>query len=112
MALATRKSSDIFNKNTGGDTDSKTIDTSTETEIRDKFDNGDHILDEGMFENLAPALYAIQQLSEDIEELRTKTKFIQVSGASVVESHHHDISITHEAPNYSSRTDHAHSDSN
>ena len=70
MALATRKSSDIFNKNTGGDTDSKTIDTSTETEIRDKFDNGDHILDEGMFENLAPALYAIQQLSEDIEELR------------------------------------------
>ena len=70
MALATRKSSDIFNKNTGGDTDSKTIDTSTETEIRDKFNNGDHILDEGMFENLAPALYAIQQLSEDIEELR------------------------------------------
>ena len=48
----------------------------------------------------------------DIEELRTKTKFIQVSGASVVESHPHDISITHEAPNYSSRTDHAHSDSN
>ena len=70
MALATRKSSDIFNKNTGEDTNSRTIDTSTETEIRDKFNNGDHILDEGMFENLAPALYAIQQLSEDIEELR------------------------------------------
>ena len=50
--------------------------------------------------------------TKDIEELRTKTKFIQVSGASVVESHPHDISITHEAPNYSSRTDHAHSDSN
>ena len=50
--------------------------------------------------------------TKDIEELKTKTKFIQVSGASVVESHPHDISITHEAPNYSSRTDHAHSDSN
>ncbi len=50
--------------------------------------------------------------TKDIEELRTKTKFIQVSGASVAESHPHDISITHEAPNYSSRTDHAHSDSN
>ena len=50
--------------------------------------------------------------TKDIEELRTKTKFIQVSGASVAESHQHDISITHEAPNYSSRTDHAHSDSN
>ena len=50
--------------------------------------------------------------TKDIEELRTKTKFIQVSGASVVESHPHDISITHDAPNYSSRTDHAHSASN
>ena len=50
--------------------------------------------------------------TKDIEELRTKAKFIQVSGASVAESHPHDISITHEAPNYSSRTDHAHSDSN
>jgi IMP dehydrogenase len=37
-----------------------------------------------------------------IEELRTRTRFILVSGASVQESHPHDISITQEAPNYSS----------
>ncbi len=36
-----------------------------------------------------------------IEELRTDSQFIQVSAASVRESHPHDISITQEAPNYS-----------
>ena len=70
MALANRKSEDIFNKKTGGDKDAKSIDTAKETEIKDKFDNGDHILDEGMFENLAQALYDVQQLADDIEELR------------------------------------------
>jgi len=70
MALASRKSSDVFNKNTGGSKDSKSIDTEKETEIRDAFNNGDHIADAGKLENLAPVLYAIQQLTEDIEELR------------------------------------------
>ncbi|MBI2477254.1 MAG: IMP dehydrogenase, partial [Planctomycetia bacterium] len=36
-----------------------------------------------------------------IEELRTDSRFIQVSAASVRESHPHDIVITQEAPNYS-----------
>jgi IMP dehydrogenase len=36
-----------------------------------------------------------------IEELRSETQFIQVSPASVRESHPHDIAITQEAPNYS-----------
>jgi IMP dehydrogenase len=36
-----------------------------------------------------------------LDELRAKARFIQVSGASVQESHPHDISITQEAPNYS-----------
>ncbi|MBN2475563.1 MAG: IMP dehydrogenase [Pirellulales bacterium] len=36
-----------------------------------------------------------------IEELRTDTQFLQVSPASVRESHPHDITITQEAPNYS-----------
>ncbi|MFH1922662.1 MAG: IMP dehydrogenase [Planctomycetota bacterium] len=36
-----------------------------------------------------------------IDELRTDTRFIQVSPASVRESHPHDIAITQEAPNYS-----------
>jgi IMP dehydrogenase len=36
-----------------------------------------------------------------LDELRTKARFIQVSGASVQEGHPHDIAITSEAPNYS-----------
>jgi IMP dehydrogenase len=36
-----------------------------------------------------------------IEELRKDARFIQVSAASVRESHPHDIAITQEAPNYS-----------
>jgi IMP dehydrogenase len=36
-----------------------------------------------------------------IDELRTETRFIQVSAASVRESHPHDIAITQESPNYS-----------
>jgi IMP dehydrogenase len=44
-----------------------------------------------------------------IEELRTRTRFIQVSAASVQESHPHDIFITQEAPNYSS-ADYGHAD--
>lgn len=40
-----------------------------------------------------------------IEELRTRTRFIQISGASVQESHPHDIYITQESPNYSSRSE-------
>jgi IMP dehydrogenase len=36
-----------------------------------------------------------------IEELRTETRFIQVSAASVRENHPHDVAITQEAPNYS-----------
>jgi IMP dehydrogenase len=39
--------------------------------------------------------------TKTIDELRTDTRFIQVSAASVRESHPHDIAITQEAPNYS-----------
>jgi IMP dehydrogenase len=39
--------------------------------------------------------------ARNIEELRTKTRFVRVSSASVSESHPHDIQITKEAPNYS-----------
>lgn len=37
----------------------------------------------------------------NIEELRTKAKFIKITGAGLVESHPHDVYITKEAPNYS-----------
>jgi IMP dehydrogenase len=40
--------------------------------------------------------------TRNIEELRTKAHFLMVSGASVQESHPHDILITQEAPNYTS----------
>ncbi|HEY4760965.1 MAG TPA: IMP dehydrogenase, partial [Thermoguttaceae bacterium] len=39
--------------------------------------------------------------TKNIEELRSKARFLQVSPASVRESHPHDIIITQEAPNYS-----------
>ena len=39
--------------------------------------------------------------TKTIEELRKDARFIQVSPASVRESHPHDIAITQEAPNYS-----------
>jgi IMP dehydrogenase len=38
--------------------------------------------------------------AKTIDVLRTQSRFIQVSPASVRESHPHDISITQEAPNY------------
>ena len=41
--------------------------------------------------------------TREIKEFRDRARFIQVSAASVKESHPHDISITQEAPNYSSR---------
>lgn len=39
--------------------------------------------------------------TKNIAELRTKTKFVRISPASVSESHPHDIQITKESPNYS-----------
>jgi IMP dehydrogenase len=43
--------------------------------------------------------------TRNIEELRTRARFILVSAASVQESHPHDIAITQEAPNYTSRAE-------
>ena len=38
--------------------------------------------------------------AHDIEELRTKSKFVRITSAGLKESHPHDIYITKEAPNY------------
>ena len=40
----------------------------------------------------------------NIEELRKTAQFIKITNASLIESHPHDISITKEAPNYSTRS--------
>lgn len=42
--------------------------------------------------------------TQTIDQLRTEARFIQVSAASVRESHPHDIAITQEAPNYSTES--------
>ena len=36
----------------------------------------------------------------NIEEMKTKTKFIRITNAGLIESHPHDVTITKEAPNY------------
>jgi IMP dehydrogenase len=38
-----------------------------------------------------------------IEELRTRSRFVRISGAGLRESHPHDVKITKEAPNYEAR---------
>ena len=40
--------------------------------------------------------------AHNIEDLRTKSKFVRITGAGLKESHPHDIYITKEAPNYTS----------
>ena len=42
--------------------------------------------------------------SHNIEEMRTRPKFVKITGAGMRESHVHDVTITKEAPNYRSST--------
>jgi len=42
--------------------------------------------------------------SHNIEEMRTRPKFVKVTGAGMRESHVHDVTITKEAPNYRSNS--------
>ena len=37
---------------------------------------------------------------KSIEEMRTRTQFVKITGAGIKESHVHDVTITKEAPNY------------
>ena len=39
-----------------------------------------------------------------IAELHEKAQFVRITGAGLIESHPHDISITKESPNYSSHS--------
>ena len=39
----------------------------------------------------------------NIEELKTKSRFVRITNAGLIESHPHDVFITKEAPNYSAR---------
>jgi IMP dehydrogenase len=42
--------------------------------------------------------------SHDINEMRTRPKFVRITGAGMRESHVHDVTITKEAPNYRTNT--------
>src|SRR5699024_256185 len=67
---------------------------------------------EGRTENKGPIADTIYQLmgglksgmsytgSRNLEALREDSKFIRITGASLVESHPHNIQITKESPNY------------
>jgi IMP dehydrogenase len=37
---------------------------------------------------------------EDIQSVRTKTRFVRITNAGIRESHVHDVTVTKEAPNY------------
>ena len=41
--------------------------------------------------------------SHNIDEMRTRPKFVKITGAGMRESHVHDVTITKEAPNYNTR---------
>lgn len=41
--------------------------------------------------------------SATIEELQKRARFVQITGAGLMESHVHDVTITREAPNYPTR---------
>jgi IMP dehydrogenase len=41
--------------------------------------------------------------TKDINDLKTRTKFVQITNSGLLESHPHDITITKEAPNYRAR---------
>jgi IMP dehydrogenase len=77
--------------------------------------NVDKLVPEGV-EGRVPykgsAIWVIQQLtgglrasmgytgSENIEQLRSKTQFVEITTAGIRESHVHDVQIVKEAPNY------------
>ncbi|MEX2495804.1 MAG: IMP dehydrogenase [Woeseia sp.] len=42
--------------------------------------------------------------SHNVEEMRTRPKFVRITGAGMRESHVHDVTITKEAPNYRSNS--------
>tara|TARA_R110002020_G_scaffold107187_1_gene249065 strand:- start:732 stop:1214 length:483 start_codon:yes stop_codon:yes gene_type:complete len=69
MALADKKSQELYNRKTGASSDSKTIDANKETILQDAFDNKEYIDNTNLLLN-AGLVYIIQQMQEDIEELR------------------------------------------
>lgn len=69
MALNSKKYARVFST-TGSDDD--LIDSTTFNEIKDDFDSNMYIQDVGQFKFLGPALYQIQKLTEELDDLRSE----------------------------------------
>ena len=67
MALADKKYERIFST-TGSDSDK--IDNSKFARIKSKFDNNEYLEDDDSFETLAPLLYQIQKMQDELDEIR------------------------------------------
>jgi len=67
MALADKKYERLFST-TGSDADK--IDNDKFTKIKAKFDNNEYLEDEDNFETLAPVLYQIQKMQDELDEIR------------------------------------------
>jgi len=70
MALANKKSEELYNKKTGFSADSKSIDSIQDSILQDAFNTKEFINDPTIFNINAGLIYIIQQIQEDIEELR------------------------------------------
>ena len=70
MALANKKSEELYNRKTGASADNKTIDATKETILQNAFNDKEYINDETNFLFNAGLVYIVQQMQEDIEELR------------------------------------------
>jgi len=67
MALADKQYERIFST-TGSDGDK--IDNSKFARIKSKFDNNEYLEDDDSFETLAPLLYQIQKMQDELDEIR------------------------------------------
>ena len=67
MALADKEYERMFST-TGSDADK--IDNDKFTRIKAKFDNNEYLDDEDNFETLAPVLYQIQKMQDELDEIR------------------------------------------
>tara|TARA_R100000781_G_scaffold82507_1_gene50822 strand:+ start:171 stop:650 length:480 start_codon:yes stop_codon:yes gene_type:complete len=70
MALGNKKSEELYNKKTGSSADSKSIDSIKDSILQNAFNNKEYINNETAFNLNAGLIYIIQQMQEDIEELR------------------------------------------
>jgi len=67
MALASKKHTRMYSTE-GSDGDK--VDSSKLAKLEAKFNSSEYILDDGQFEMLAPILYQMQQMQNELEELR------------------------------------------